>query len=363
MKNKKYLCFLLFSKIFEIDYFILKILLYSVFSFCYILFEFHLHKKKKKFFIPKISIFLPIYNKEQYLLRSIYSIQNQSLKDIEIIAVNDYSTDNSLKILKNLAKEDSRIRIINNDKNHGLLYSRAIGILNSSGEYLINLDPDDELNEYDSLEYLYSKAKNHKLDLLSYGVLFKSENKTIFKCSNYNNILKQPKLLQSAFNRNINVLEDFLIWNKFVKKELFKKAYELFKVRIFAEKWNYHEDNIWSILINKYAKSMLCINKSILIHYTNEDSLISNRGNILEMENILYRNEMYRKILTKKYEKKYIIGELLELMYKIENHEGLIKVLKKNIDLRNKLNNILPIYTNKYKCPYYIIHRIKNIIK
>ena len=353
---------MLFSKIFEIDYFILKILLYFIFSFCYILFEFHLYTKNSNFYVPKISIFLPIYNKEQYLLRSINSIQNQSLKDIEIIAVNDYSTDNSLNILKNLAKEDSRIRIINNDKNHGLLYSRAMGILNSSGEYLINLDPDDELNDYNSLEYLYNKAKKHKLDLLSYGVLFKSENKTIFKCSNFNQILKQPKLLQSAFN-NINVLEDFLIWNKFIKNKLFKKAFELFKVRIFAEKWNYHEDNIWSILINKNAKSMLCINKSILIHYTNEDSLISNRGNILEMENILYRNEMYRKILTKKYEKKYILGELLELMYKVENHKSLINVLKKNIELRNKLNNILPIYANKYKCPYYIIERIQNIIK
>ena len=354
---------MLFSKIFDINYFILKILLYFVFSFCYILFEFHLYTKNKNFYIPKISIFLPIYNKEQYLLRSINSIQNQTLKDIEIIAVNDYSTDNSLKILQNLAKEDSRIKIINNDKNHGLLYSRAMGILNSSGEYLINLDPDDELNDYDSLEYLYNKAKKHKLDLLSYGVLFKSENKTIFKCSNFDNILKQPKLLQSAFNPNNSVIEDFLIWNKFIKKELFKKAYELFKVRIFAEKWNYHEDNIWSILVNKYAKSMLCINKSILIHYNNEDSLISNRGNILEMENVLYRNEMYRKILTKKYEKKYIIGELLELMYKVENHKGLINVLKGNIELRTKLNNILPIYTNKYKCPIYIIHRIENIIK
>lgn len=97
--------------------------------------------------IPKISIFLPIYNKGKYLKRSIESIQIQTLKDIEIILVNDCSTDNSLEILKEIAKNDSRAKIVNNNRNHGLLYSRAMGILKSKGEYLINLDPDDELNK------------------------------------------------------------------------------------------------------------------------------------------------------------------------------------------------------------------------
>ena len=94
---------------------------------------------------PKVSVFLPIYNKELYLNRSINSIQNQNLKEIEIVAVNDGSTDYSLKILKQLSKNDKRMKIINNDRNHGLLYSRAMGIINSSGEYLMNLDPDDKL--------------------------------------------------------------------------------------------------------------------------------------------------------------------------------------------------------------------------
>ena len=62
--------------------------------------------------IPKVSIFIPIYNKQKYLKRSINSIQKQTLKDIEIIAVNDCSTDNSLDILREIAKKDSRIKII-----------------------------------------------------------------------------------------------------------------------------------------------------------------------------------------------------------------------------------------------------------
>ena len=63
--------------------------------------------------IPKVSVFLPIYNKEKYLFKSINSIKSQSLKNIEIIAINDCSTDNSLKMLKKLSKKDNRIKMIN----------------------------------------------------------------------------------------------------------------------------------------------------------------------------------------------------------------------------------------------------------
>lgn len=78
---------------------------------------------------PKISIFLPIYNKAKFLNKSIGSLQKQTLRNIEIIPVNDCSEDNSLEILKKMAKRDSRIKVINNDRNRGLLYSRAMGIL------------------------------------------------------------------------------------------------------------------------------------------------------------------------------------------------------------------------------------------
>ena len=83
--------------------------------FIYIIF---INKYFQLYKIPKISVFLPIYNKEKYLYRSIGSIQNQTLKDIEIVAINDGSTDKSLKILKKLAKNDTRIKIFNNDRKY-----------------------------------------------------------------------------------------------------------------------------------------------------------------------------------------------------------------------------------------------------
>jgi glycosyltransferase involved in cell wall biosynthesis len=129
---------------------------------------------------PKISIFLPIYNKAQYLSRSIGSIQIQTLKDIEIIPVNDCSNDKSLEILEKMKEKDRRINIVNNNKNKGLLYSRAVGILHSKGEYLMNLDPDDRLEGPDNLKYLYRKAKREKVDLVNFGLII-SNNSNLIK--------------------------------------------------------------------------------------------------------------------------------------------------------------------------------------
>ena len=85
----------------------------------------------------------------------------------------------------NMAKNDLRIKIINNDKNRGLLYSRAMGILNSKGEYLMNLDPDDEFKGSDNLEYLYKMAKKSKIDFISFGFI------NILFIINYNRYLEK----------------------------------------------------------------------------------------------------------------------------------------------------------------------------
>ena len=152
---------------------------------------------KKYRIIPKISIYLPIYNKAKYLNNSIGSIQKQTLTNIEIIAVNDCSNDDTLKVLKKKAKKDKRIKIINNLKNKGLLYSRAMGILNSKGEYLMNLDPDDELSAADNLEYLYNKTMNSTIDIVTFSLFFtknKFQKQQYLRCNNFNKIVIQPQL-------------------------------------------------------------------------------------------------------------------------------------------------------------------------
>ena len=282
--------------------------------FIIILSAFSLFKFKRK--SPKISIFLPIFNKEKYIEKCIQSIQNQTLKDLEIIAVDDDSSDKTLQKLITLAKEDKRIKIVKNDKNHGLLYSRAMGILNSSGEYLMNIDPDDFLHGNDSLEYLKNQTIINNVDIITFDVYNKRTNK-IFKCEKENIIQKQPKLFYSLFREN-NIIRDYLIWNKLIKKEIYLKAYEFLKKEIYNGKWNYFEDDIWNILVNKYAKSKLCVNRLIYIYNYNEDSLMSTRFGIIEFQNILYRHEIYKKIFKSKQNEKYLKAEYFYLLNRLK---------------------------------------------
>ena len=288
------------------------------------------------FYFPKISIYMPIYNKSLYLMRSIGSIQKQSLKDIEIIAINDCSTDNSLNILKKLSKNDLRIKIFNNDKNYGLLYSRAMGILNTTGEFIMNLDPDDLFQGENDLEYLYNITKKTKVDVITFSYLH--FNQYTLKCPNYNKIIRQPKLFKSSFDKLNNIMDDVL-WNKLVRKKLMLKIYKLFKNKIFSVKWNYGEDTIWSILINKYARSKICINKVIYRYNSNNDSLVHLKKNIIELQNKIYYDEMYRDIFKDKNEVKYIFAHLLLLIEELKN-KNLIILLKNNSEIKIKFENL-----------------------
>ena len=238
------------------------------------------NKKINNFIIlskrPKISIFLPIYNKAQFLIRSIGSLQNQTLKNIEILAVNDGSIDNSLQILKMLSKRDKRIKIINNDRNHGLLYSRAMGVLNSSGEYVMNLDPDDRLKDKNNLKKLYYKAKKAESDL----VIFLVERISTNENENYLTNIENKFQLQK---------QDFRITNKLIGKNIILKAYKYYCRYIFQNKWNFHEDNIWNLLIRKMAKTSNIFNEYIYIYKRNNESLNMGIGNLIDIKNRIYR--------------------------------------------------------------------------
>ena len=113
---------------------------------------------------PSISVVMPVYQVEKYLKASLDSIRNQTLADIEIICVDDGSTDNCPSILDNYALEDQRIKVIHNT-NHGYGFSVNCGFQNASGEYLAILEPDD-LMPATALETLYSLAKKYNADLV-----------------------------------------------------------------------------------------------------------------------------------------------------------------------------------------------------
>lgn len=112
----------------------------------------------------KVSVIIPVYNTAEYLSDALNSITHQSLCEIEIIVVNDGSTDGSLEILERLASSDSRIQIYSQD-NKGQSVARNLGLKYASGEFIYFMDSDDIL-EKEALLKCYQKCKNDDLDLV-----------------------------------------------------------------------------------------------------------------------------------------------------------------------------------------------------
>lgn len=107
--------------------------------------------------MAKISVVIPVYNVKNYLEKCLNSVCNQTFEDIEVICVNDSSTDDSLKILNQFAEKDNRIKIINFEENKGVSTARNIGIETAKGEYVGFVDSDDYI-DLDFYEKLYNKA-------------------------------------------------------------------------------------------------------------------------------------------------------------------------------------------------------------
>lgn len=143
-----------------------------------------------------VSVIVPVYNVSEYLPMCLESIINQSYKNIEIIVVNDGSTDNSLEIIKEYAAKDNRICYFSRE-NRGLLYTRIDGTNHSKGKYLMFVDSDDWI-ELETIETLYNKLKKYDADMVkcSYKRIYKDKivpekrvnNDKIYNEKNYNDI-------------------------------------------------------------------------------------------------------------------------------------------------------------------------------
>lgn len=112
----------------------------------------------------KVSIIVAVYNVEMYLERCLESLVNQTLKDIEIICINDASTDGSGSLLRKYEKKDERIRVIELKKNLGAANARNQGIDTARGKYILVVDADDYL-EIDAASYLYEKSEHIQADM------------------------------------------------------------------------------------------------------------------------------------------------------------------------------------------------------
>lgn len=123
--------------------------------------------------MPKVSIIIPVYNNEKYIEKCIHSVVNQTFGELEIIAVNDGSTDESGKILKNLEREDVRI-ILLEQNNQGVAAARNLGVRKATGKYITFVDGDDYLKS-DYIEKMYDLAEKECLDMVISGLTYVDE--------------------------------------------------------------------------------------------------------------------------------------------------------------------------------------------
>ena len=181
---------------------------------------------------PYISIIITLYNQDYYINKVYAFIQQQSLKDIEIIFVDDAATDNCSIMVKELMKFDKRIIYIKNPLNKKQFYSINIGVLFSKGEYILSIDPDDLLLN-DILIKGYETAKYYNLDILQ---IYMISGFSLWTKVKYNNgiICNNENIRKIYYNGMTRNLPDKLIRRNiflksvgFVKKDLFYMDYHI----------------------------------------------------------------------------------------------------------------------------------------
>ena len=290
----------------------------------------------------KITIIIPVYNTGEIIKSVLKSVQNQNFIDLEIIIVNDFSKDNTLEILKKLKKEDSRIKIINNEKNMGILYSRSIAVLQSKGEYIINLDHDDLFFDEDVLDTSYKEAKMDNYDIISFMYL---ECKKYFLPINkmreghcnkhlHNLTVFQPELsIYPLFQNEKFVTHDSVIWGKLFRNDIYKKAVNILGKERYSQYNIYNEDQIGVFTIFSIAGSYKYIRKYGIYHLIDHDSASNNA----DFEHRIYVEIVFADIIydiskneNKKYSAIYIKKKFKSIKnLSQKNHEYLRKVLNK----------------------------------
>lgn len=170
-----------------------------------------------------VSVIVPFFKVEKYFERCLESIVSQTLKDIEIILIDDCGGDRSIEIAKRFAQKDDRIKIINNDKNRGQGYSRNVGIRLAQGEYIAFVDSDDWI-EQDMYKSLYEKAKKNNTDILKCNFRFVWKDRTFVY--NLSNICKSFNKKHTVYDNPEGFLGELLtsVWNGIYKKEFLLKC-------------------------------------------------------------------------------------------------------------------------------------------
>ena len=300
---------------------------------------------------PLISVVIPIYNCQNFITRAMRSVQNQNLLNIEIILVNDVSTDNTLSILEEFNKDDPRIKIINNKKNMGILYTRSIGVLSAKGKYIFPLDNDDMILDKDILSVIINIAKEGNFDIIEFKGIETNDGTNILnnglrntKYSNHklNLVLFQPELsdfyMKGGSKINDEEILSLFIWCKIIKRSAYTKALNLLGEEKYSRFMISHEDNIAMIILFSTANSYKFVGKYGLLHIKRKNSSFFLADEIQMSVRNLYIADVAIDFLKKTNEHRKVIPHLI---YKFLTAKNLEAVLNANEYYKNLLFSCL----------------------
>lgn len=266
-----------------------------------------------KSFDIKVSVVIPVYNTEKYIGKCLESVISQSLKEIEIICVNDGSTDGSMDILDAFSRKYRNVKVFD-QKNTGASFSRNRGLQAANGKYIYFMDCDDMLLP-GALERLYDLADSHELDMLLFNVMVQYENDELkgkyhfeeyfTKVGEYDGVKNGRAMFCEMWE---NAEYDDCVWSRFVKKSFLDEN----KITFYEE--TYYSDSIYSLICHLKAQRTYYIAEKYYVYRIREQSMMTSKTSVYHLYSlVVVYNEILKMLYTEKLEvrTKTAISELL----------------------------------------------------
>ena len=280
--------------------------------------------------MPKISVIIPVYNVEKYLAECLTSVVNQTFKDIEIICVNDGSTDNSPKILEEFAQKDSRIKIINQE-NQGMSCARNAGLAVATGEYITFVDSDD----YISTDLYADMQKYLPAELICFNAKIFPMSEKYRALQNYIQCKfdgEQPMEEKLILKTNVHV------WNKVFKTSIIKENNIRFPKGLYFEDFPFVCEYMLSINSVKFFGG-----KGYYFYRQQPNSLMNNCSH-KSIHHLFVWHYLYDKLKERKLLDKYpnLINKLFRtytiLAYKYSDEASKDSIIKTAQDYASEIS-------------------------
>ena len=253
---------------------------------------------------PKLSIVIPIFNGEDYIEPLVSSIQLQSMKEIEIVFVDDYSQDDTYEKLLVAKERDPRIKIIKNRKNRGIMYSRLYGALQSTGSYVTFIDCDDLYINANLLESAYNTAVSKNLDIIQYeyvGSTFDGDETydylvAYLSKAKYNEILYPPNVKTLLFGQKDSPGGSGIVYDKLYRRNLINKMADFLGEDLINIHLIFMEDFLISFAAFRTADSYMLMQFFGVWHWNKNPNGMTSKVSEIEDEEFVYPEYSNKKI-------------------------------------------------------------------